>query len=141
MKLEDQVCSLDLAKQLKSLGAKQESVFFWNYDERGTAPKLTKGRMLRTQSTGSPTWWDVSAFTVTELLNQIPKIIEGHNPDKDNPHNPSYLRIFTDECIAWCVAHSGIEYQLYVDNSDDENLANVMAGMLIHLIEKGIVKI
>ncbi len=29
MKLEDQVCSLDLAKKLKELGVKQESYFRW----------------------------------------------------------------------------------------------------------------
>ncbi|GAH25167.1 unnamed protein product, partial [marine sediment metagenome] len=29
MKTEDQVCSLELAKQLKELGVKQDSVFFW----------------------------------------------------------------------------------------------------------------
>lgn len=30
MKLESQVCSLDLAKRLEELGVKQESMFFWN---------------------------------------------------------------------------------------------------------------
>ena len=30
MKLEDQVCSLELAKKLKELGVKQDSLFYWN---------------------------------------------------------------------------------------------------------------
>jgi len=29
MKLEDQVCSLELAKRLKELGVEQESLFYW----------------------------------------------------------------------------------------------------------------
>lgn len=32
MKLENQVCSLELAKKLRELGVKQESVFVWHLD-------------------------------------------------------------------------------------------------------------
>lgn len=32
MKLEDQVCSLELAKKLKELGVGQESLFYWGRD-------------------------------------------------------------------------------------------------------------
>ena len=31
MKLEQQVCSLELAQKLKELGVKQESLFYWTY--------------------------------------------------------------------------------------------------------------
>ena len=33
MKLENQVCSLELAKELKELGAEQDSLFYWWMDE------------------------------------------------------------------------------------------------------------
>jgi len=29
MKLKDQICSLELARELKKLGVKQESLFYW----------------------------------------------------------------------------------------------------------------
>jgi hypothetical protein len=34
MKLEDQVCSLELAKRLQELGVKRESLFYW-HEEQG----------------------------------------------------------------------------------------------------------
>lgn len=52
MKLEQQVVSLELAKQLKELGVKQDSLFYWdtdyengrvifpNYEVRELMPKL-----------------------------------------------------------------------------------------------------
>ena len=33
MKLEEQVCSLELAKELKELGVKQDSMFYWEHTE------------------------------------------------------------------------------------------------------------
>lgn len=80
MKLEDQVVSLDLAKKLKELGVKQESLFWWyqsNYQLDGTAGsgftpeyKITqvqypsKSNEDKTYSETIPT---ISAFTVAEL--------------------------------------------------------------------------
>ena len=55
MKLEDQVCSLELAKRLKELGVKQDSVLY-----HGANGQIT-GNLLDLRS---PTY---SAFTVAEL--------------------------------------------------------------------------
>jgi hypothetical protein len=33
MKIEDQVCSLELAKRLKELGVKQQSLFWWDIED------------------------------------------------------------------------------------------------------------
>jgi len=42
MKLEDQVCSLELAKRLKDLGMKQESLWYWipNWNGTGGQPEM-----------------------------------------------------------------------------------------------------
>jgi len=63
MKLEDQVCSLELAKQLNELGVKQESLFYW-WNSEGKEYVSDQYRM-------NDSWVDYvktsSAFTVAEL--------------------------------------------------------------------------
>ena len=46
MKLEDQVCSLELSKRLKELGVKQDSLWYWNAKE-GYTPYISQ-RILDT---------------------------------------------------------------------------------------------
>lgn len=67
MNLENQVCSLELAKKLKELDVKQESLFSWYKGE------VRRGNQLTQELTrGEP---PVSAFTVAELGNILyPKI-------------------------------------------------------------------
>ena len=59
MKLENQVCSLELAKKLKELGVKQESLFWWCKDFKGRVVQPHKHNCLG---------GGISAFTVIELL-------------------------------------------------------------------------
>ena len=61
MKLEDQVCSLDLAKRLKELGVKQESLFHWGCDGSGFSYLEPSNESVW------PKKWLYSAFTVAEL--------------------------------------------------------------------------
>ena len=61
MKLEQHVCSLDLAKRLKELGVKQESLFWWG--------EITKE--VHYCKAGKPL--HISAFTVAELGEMLPK--------------------------------------------------------------------
>jgi len=68
MKLEDQVCSLELAKQLKELGIEQESVFNWTpnpTDKDWGSPRILQGKGAW------PEIHLVSAFTVAELGEMI----------------------------------------------------------------------
>lgn len=62
MKLEEQVVSLELSKQLKSLGVKQESLFYWE-EARG---------MWFIDYSSSPGVNHISAFTGAELGEMWP---------------------------------------------------------------------
>lgn len=69
MKLQSQVCSLELAQKLKTLGVKQESLFVWT----------TKGQLWRDIDLIEEYTKDVgevscAAFTVAELGEHIKKI-------------------------------------------------------------------
>lgn len=79
MKLEQQVCSLKLAKQLKKLGVKQESYFGWYLTYKkiwrigDMAEVMNHAKMVGI--TPAPQWeWDYySAFTVAELGELLPE--------------------------------------------------------------------
>ena len=67
MKLEDQVCSLELAQKLKAMGVKQESHFYW-VNRRGDGACLVCEE--ESMNWANPEMW--SAFTVAELGEMIP---------------------------------------------------------------------
>jgi hypothetical protein len=87
MKLENQVCRFELAKKLKALGVKQESLWWWVPCLEGTSTeayhftgehyftgeyKIASDLMstyLRTKTNKS----DYSAFTVAELGEMLPE--------------------------------------------------------------------
>lgn len=66
MKLEDQVCSLELAKRLKELGVAQYSFFYW------IKRKLKKHRPFVSCLVGDHHIEIASAFTVAELGEMLP---------------------------------------------------------------------
>ena len=71
MKLENQIVSLELAKRLKELGCKQDSIFKWHSKLDG------KGNRVYTEIVYLPIKQmeqDYSAFTVAELLNVLTEI-------------------------------------------------------------------
>ena len=117
MKLEEQVCSLELAKKLKSLGVKQESLFWYTY-----APKdkqdgewihvLTSKRNNMLEET-------ISAFTVAELGQRL---IIGTNTMWDGQRHKV---TFGDEHNAWSVREA--------------TEADARAKMLIYLLENKLI--
>jgi hypothetical protein len=76
MKLEQQVVSLELAKKLKELGVKQESLFWWEWysrspiTEKPTEPGLTYGFSYGTNG------GCISAFTGAELGEMLPEVVQ-----------------------------------------------------------------
>lgn len=62
MKLEQQVVSLELAKQLKELGVKQDSLFYWSKQVDQIHWGLEHAKYFAVDKRQ-----DVSAFTVSEL--------------------------------------------------------------------------
>ncbi len=132
MKLEQQVCSLDLAKRLKELGVKQGSWFFWNtrhiwlaYRKEITAPYNNDM---------------VSAFTVAELGEMFPKEIQDEN------RKPFRFAVNRFAHIGWQVGyenssgswafHLGINDHLF---KQDATEADARAKMLIYLLENKLI--
>ena len=72
MKLENQVCSLDLAKNLKELGVNQDSLFYWvlsGFDGKNETFDLQMNPSLMIRGV-------VSAFTCSELGILIKECID-----------------------------------------------------------------
>lgn len=112
MKLEQQCCSLELAKKLKELGVKQESLFVWWVYDNGEADiidssqKFEKGRIKD---------FHFSAFTVAELGDMLPN---------------------TEECIS---RKEPNEKEWRCGNQIESTEADARAKMLIYLLENNLI--
>lgn len=153
MKLEDQVCSLELAKKLKDLNVRQESAFYWVEIIPGENPNTWPGHEKPTRRfelmnhfpfglyengiyQGEEKYY--SAFTVSELGEMLP-------PDTDSGkgHSGKFYCFTCDseDGDTWHydrASEMGKDFEPHCET--DENEANARAAMLAHLIEKGIVK-
>lgn len=125
MNLEAQVCYLDLAKRLKELGIKQESLFVWNDYSRTYIGSGWEIDYRRECNGDGP-----AAFTVAELGEMLPYYVEVNNSG-----TYGQLRIEKDGTGGWCVEY--FDGEKFFENTE----ANARAKMLIHLIEKGIVTV
>lgn len=125
MKIEDQVCSLELAKKLKELGVKQDSLLYWLAPKNPNSKKWflsMKGGFNEIYNHDS-----ISAFTASELGEILPSAIKQYY----------WLKI-----INW------YEFELsYIDDNNhviaqiqDDIEVNARAKMLIYLIENGLYK-
>jgi len=78
MTIEQQVCSLELAKKLKDLGVKQESIWLWikrkkkrKIEKKGEWGLSTSKEILPSETTESLEY--LSAYTVAELGEMLPE--------------------------------------------------------------------
>jgi hypothetical protein len=123
VKLEDQVCSLELAKRLKDLGVKQESLHEWTFDQHiweldGPRPSDIFPEAF------------CSAFTVAELGEMLPilvrgKVVKFHKLGADPTWIVEYLPVTNDD-------------EKYHTEALSE--ADARAKMLIYLLENKLLK-
>ena len=113
MQLEQQVISRELAKKLKELGVKQESLFWYDWVRPDVGEE---GVFALTQTTYTPD--AVSAFTVAELGELLPK-----------------AHLTTQFHDGWYAYDGDGEYV-----ADAKTEADARAKMLIHLIENGLME-
>jgi len=140
MKLEDQACSLELAKKLKELGVVQDSLWYWEeyrddwMDLRAT-PKLVQGYHTdKEQRDGnaveSSTYY--SAFTVAELGEMLKDgMVKSYHPGGSGGE------------LAWCSIYfvgegRGIAGDATVSQHGATE-AEARAKILIYLIENQLV--
>ena len=135
MKLEQQVVSLELSKQLKELGVKQESLWYW-FEIYGRQWKKSVEYEIHTKNdvdkyrrfitTPLDNLSIYSAFTVAELGEMLPTVIK----------TGYYLRI-TKDGKWWRCYYKDLLYgkgELVSQEANTE--ANARAKMVIYLKEK-----
>jgi len=136
MNLEDMVCDLELAKKLKELGVKQESLYYW-VDSTNTHERV----FLSTNQT----WGDeeklyiYTAFTTDELLRFLPdNIVDIKNNNiyefEMSIINNKYFVFYdrAEEVKCWSADY----YKLF----EDKKPSNALAKLLIWCIENNYVE-
>lgn len=123
MKVESQVCSVELAKKLLSLGVKQESYFHWKYDE---SYYLVAHNSRYFGGNGMV----ASAFSVAELGEMLPWAIESDGTDY-------VLMIRATVDGSWSIAYICIQKLKRFNEIEfeDMNEADCRAKMLVYLLE------
>lgn len=128
MKIEDQVVSLELAKQLKKLGVKQDSLwYYWWWTDNpkrihiDSLERVFKQLLVRKIDNSS-------AYTFAEISNMLPATLEC----SDDPYEPCegiYIQIGREKDGTW--------------NCDDGNycaqskrIADAPAKMIIYLLSE-----
>ena len=135
MKIEQQVCSLELSKKLKELGVKQDGLWVWV-----EADELTQeeGWFVRlSHSYGEkldPNPNSVSAFTVSELGDMLPRKLNSKTI------SDWFLKFYQHQDGDWLCEYidqppyRNVQIQEYAHTE-----ADARANMLIYLIENSLI--
>lgn len=129
MKLENQVCSLESAKKLKELGVEQNSLLYWEYCNRFNKWQIEYD--IFDGDKGMRGEGDVSAFTVAELGEMLPKHIDKHGWR----HHFQILHL-SDKF--WEVSY--VNNECIVKHILSETEAEARAKILIYLYENKLIK-
>lgn len=151
MNIEQQVCSLPLARKLKELGVKQESLFVWaeyphliQQQEDGTSKCIETITEIRGtfyfRDDEINTW---SAFTVAELGVMLPNSIIQKNPfrkEKDWEH--------IEKNVHYNLSYNGghpsydyYEYSIEPKYEENDTESDARAKILIYLIENKLIEV
>ncbi len=146
MTLEQQVCSLELAKKLKELGVKQESLWWWIFDNTHTSSLRISDRDESHHRWAVKWRWQdnelferlpdkdkASAFTVAELGEMLPPCVQWNEKDRTHNHGMFFgdLKDSKHES-GWHIQYIGC-FGMIADTE-----ADARAKMLIHLIENNL---
>lgn len=140
MKLEQQVCSLELAKQLKDLGVKQRSLFGYVHFDKSVHRKGGYDLEVTSPEAGTRSFYVgreiISAFTVAELGEMLPQVITFKNVVYQ-----LFVSLGLDK--QWFVVYANV--QDYEDNAPfpimmTHNEADARAKMMIYLLENKLIK-
>jgi hypothetical protein len=136
--LKDIVCSLELAKELKENGFKQESLFKWcEWDKTDEFYDNEKNRVFSQEQWENyatdynpPNSVFYSSPTATELLNELPEVVVVENKVHSfwcNKIDGLYRCGYDENC-----------YEEYGFQEDENSMANAMAKLYLELKKEGL---
>lgn len=152
MKIEQQVCSLELAKRLKELGTPQDSLYVWqkgyfimddsvleetDYWRITSNPKnILRAAVVKPYDTALRKLEDdsVSAFTVAELGEMLP-----HRNKKMSTVNDAWIRIWKTPSY-WHIDYEDEDtHESVIKQICETNEADARAKMFIYLLENKLI--
>lgn len=140
MKLENQVCSLELARRLKELGVKEGSYFYWNKAFAGTRGQRWEvgTHIPTTESLKSGDAFH--AYSVAELLEKFPMHHNYGAPHVGKANDgDEYIASYVHWYNLW---HNKKEFEAHqVPTFLDRNPANAPAKMLVYLLENSLITV
>lgn len=142
MELSHQVTSIELSKQLKELGVKQESLFQW-IEEFDNEFKIYPS----SPHFPHPDWRDIntiddyscSAFTASELLEILPHCIEKNNIQYGltiDKGYKTYYAIYDTHTMDGDWDRN----EILIEN-DSNDLSNVLSKLLINIITHKLIEV
>lgn len=139
MTLEQQVCSLDLAKRLKELGVKQDGYWTWLIQKKAFTVDVWTEPELVHLKTG---WGDAqlfSAFTVAEIGEMLPSSMRFPFANGRLRAIKQHLHIFKGwDDKGWLINYTAAgTRRLETIKADTE--ADARAKMLIYLLENKLI--